>query len=110
VTARDRIERLGQEDWGEFHTIFGLTRDEVASVAQQWPDRCDGEDVELAINNALNNLLGYPHRCGNVWNDYISVSPSELRDLFRRWRSARSRSGPLPEARSPGEEYFFGLM
>jgi PAS domain-containing protein len=109
VTTRERVERLGRESWGEFRAIFGLDRDEVARIGKEWPDRCEGEDVELAVNNAMNNLLGYPHRCDHVWSDYISVSPRELRDIYRRWR-ARSRTGPLPNARSPGEEYFFGLM
>ncbi len=103
VTTRERIERSGREDWGEFHTIFGLTHDEVARIAQEWPDRCEGEDVELAVNNAMNNLLGYPHRCGHVWSDYISVSPRELEEIYRRWR-ARYRARPRLEARWQGEE------
>lgn len=110
VTTHERIERVGREDWSEFRTLFGLTRDEVARIARQWPDRCEGKDVELAVNNAMNNLLGYPHRYWHVWSDYISVPPAELRDIYREWRSTRSKAGPLPQARSLGEEYFFGLM
>lgn len=110
VTTRERVERLGREDWTEFQTIFGLTRAEVARIAQEWPERREGEDVELAVNNAMNNLIGYPHRCWHVWDDFISVSPRELRAMYRRWRANHSSSGPLPDARSPGEEYFFGLM
>ncbi len=47
-------------DW-EFHTLFGLTRAEVATVAKEWPGVTDEATTHLAINNALNNLLGYPH-------------------------------------------------
>lgn len=45
--------------------------------------------VEVAVNNAMNNLLGYPHRFDHVWSDWLSVSRSELEEIFRRWRAAR---------------------
>lgn len=48
-------------DW-EFQTLFGVEPAVVRNVAVQWPkvDPSD-EDVELAVVNSLNNLLGYPH-------------------------------------------------
>lgn len=109
VGSRERIERLGEEDWKEFALIFRASRDEVAAIAVAWSDVRDGTDVERAANNAMNNLLGYPHRCYEVWGDYISVSPIELRKIYRNWRKECSKLGPLPQSRSAGEEYFFGL-
>ncbi|HUR28971.1 MAG TPA: hypothetical protein VM509_12350, partial [Planctomycetota bacterium] len=46
----------------EFEVLFGLTRDEVTEIARAWPavDESSGH-VQLAINDALANLLGYPH-------------------------------------------------
>ena len=47
----------------EFATIFGVSRDEVRAVLRSWPSVDEtSETVTLSINNALNNLTGYPHR------------------------------------------------
>jgi len=46
-------------DW-EFHTLFGLHRHEVAQIVAAIPDIDDSdEQVSLAINNSIANLLGY---------------------------------------------------
>lgn len=85
-------------DW-EFQTLFGLTRSEVRAVADAWPNvEWSRTEVVLAVNNALNNLLGYPHGQDSVWSEWISVSPRELDDLFCRLRGA------------VGERYFDRLM
>jgi hypothetical protein len=48
-------------EW-EFQTLFGITRPEVSHVIEGWPVVHESRDVvHLAINNALGNLLGYPH-------------------------------------------------
>ena len=68
----------------DFHTIFGLEREDVAEIVKSWPDVDDSdEDVSTAINNAMNNLLGYPHGREDAWDDFISVSPEEV---FCKWR------------------------
>ena len=75
-------------DW-EFHTIFGLDRNEVRTIAYAWPNiEANSEDVVLAVNNSLNNLLKYPHRQHDLWLQWISVSTHELDELFRRLRSS----------------------
>ena len=58
---------------GEFHTLFGLDRSEVRKIADEWP-KCSAsaEDVTTAVNNSLNNLLGYPHSEDAVWPQWIS--------------------------------------
>ena len=88
VASRERIERMGAgEGWSEFPAIFGFTRQEVAKIAETWQHPCEGTDVEAAANSAMSNLLGYPHRCDHVWNDYFSVTRAELRLIYRNWRS-----------------------
>ena len=62
----------------ELHTLFGLTRVEVDRVRSQWPNVTDPDDAVVAVNNALNNLIGYPHGCDRQWSDWIPVSPEHL--------------------------------
>jgi len=79
----------------EFSTLFGLSRSEVRAVIDQWPvdDRSD-EKAALAINNAINNLLGYPHDQEEAWSKYMSGSREEVYAIFEKWRD------------SPAEGYF----
>ena len=71
----------------EFHTIFGLYRAEIGEVISSWPDIDESQlNVKLAINNAMNNLLGYPHRRQDVWAEYISVTAEEVYRVFSKWR------------------------
>jgi hypothetical protein len=83
-------------DW-EFSTIFGLEREEVRAIATAGPTTGDRALTELAINNALNYLVGYPHGCDGVWSQWISASPTTLIRLLSKVRGA-----------SPGN-YFEGL-
>ena len=74
-------------DW-EFHTLIGVKRADVQAIVDAWPNIKDTEEnVSLAINNSMNNLLGYPHGHKKDWPRYISVSPSEVRRIFDKWRS-----------------------
>lgn len=70
-------------DW-EFGTIFGLERDDVRKVLLSWPELNESNDsVVQAINNSLNNLLGYPTRNKEeIWPQYISVTRTELARIF----------------------------
>lgn len=73
-------------EW-EFATLFGLKRDVVRRISAAAPDIDDSrEDVAVAINNAMNNLLGYPHNQEAVWSQYISASPAETNRIFSKWR------------------------
>ena len=71
-------------DW-EFQTLFGLEREDVAAVLERWPDPKCPEDQDVAVTNALNYLLHYPHRQWGVWNDFISVAPREIVPVLARW-------------------------
>jgi hypothetical protein len=73
-------------DW-EFNTLFGLERGEVATVLAEWPETSNAEDQGLAVNNVLNNLLGYPHGASeDTWREYIGASPREVAAVLARWR------------------------
>jgi hypothetical protein len=78
------------DDW-EFHTLFGLKRDEVKNVLESWPNVDESEgSVVLAINNSLNNLLGYPWSArDHEWPKFISVSKEEVGRVFSKWRGER---------------------
>jgi hypothetical protein len=66
-----------------FHTIFGLDRSEVRQVLNDWPNVDWSNTIVMrALNNTLNNLIGYPHGMEDHWDQYISISPAELDALF----------------------------
>ena len=73
-------------DW-EFHALFGLNREQVRTIAEAWPlPKAPPDDVVVAVNNAFNMLLSYPHRKDAIWFDWLSVSRPELQALFNRLR------------------------
>jgi hypothetical protein len=79
-------------DW-EFHTLFGMERAELVEITAAWPaiDE-DDEKVDLAINNAMNNLLGYPHERGDVWPEYVSVPRHEVDRILWKYRGDEAES------------------
>lgn len=78
-------------DW-EFQTLMGGERDEMRAVLDAWPNVSDGENADVAINNAFNNLLGYPHDEWEAWAKYSDADPEELARTFTRWRAERGIS------------------
>jgi hypothetical protein len=69
-------------DW-EFGPLIGVDRETVRKVGQDWPERnVPQEDFQCAVQNALNNLTGYPHKREDVWSDYVSASPEQVLDLL----------------------------
>jgi hypothetical protein len=72
-------------EW-EFRLLIGLERYEVERVLGAWPDRSNSDDQDLAVNNVLNNLLGYPHHEDDAWAAYISSERSEVASILARWR------------------------
>jgi hypothetical protein len=75
-------------DW-EFETLFGLAREEVRRVLLSWPTLNEAdESTVLAINNSINNLLGYPiGEDQDAWPKFISVNRTELATIFDKWRA-----------------------
>jgi hypothetical protein len=69
----------------EFHALFGLQRSEFGAIFSKWPnvDWTD-PDVDLAVNNTLANLLGYPH--GKDLASLVGADRDHLEALSQRWR------------------------
>ena len=75
-------------DW-EFHSLFGLDRAEVDSIANAFSLATPlSGDVALALHNSMGNLLGYPHGQEAAWSQWLSVTPAELRTIFSRWQAS----------------------
>lgn len=71
-------------DW-EFSALFGLTKDEVKNIIENWRSvDLSNEDVQLAINNAFANLIGYPHGQEKNLRDLLSISTVELEEIYNR--------------------------
>jgi hypothetical protein len=69
----------------EFQTRFGIEPEDVQAIVRSLPDISESvENVILAINNSMNELLecyGEPK-----WHSHISVSKAELSRIFAKWR------------------------
>jgi hypothetical protein len=79
-------------DW-EFHSLFGLEREEVRRIADDWPlPTAPPDDVVVAVNNSMNMMLSYPHRKHDMWEDWISVDQHAVNELFNRLRGHRNES------------------
>lgn len=80
----------------EFHTLFGLTRLEVEIVLTEWPNLpaqtpsgydSPGHFQDVAVNNSMNNLLGYPHGFrGDVFLREVGASEQQVAAVLTRWR------------------------
>jgi hypothetical protein len=73
-------------DDGEFQTVMGVTREETAAVAAAWPDPNSAPHTFVAVNNALNNLLGYPHKRWPELSEYIGADSRPVVAALARWR------------------------
>ncbi len=79
-------------DW-EFHTLIGLDRPTVESIAASFTASTPLEgDVALALHNSMGNLVGYPHGQEAAWNQWLSVTPTELQAVFSRWQASRNEA------------------
>ena len=89
----------------EFHTLTGLTREEMAEIYMSWPkiDE-DSTGISLAINNAFNALLYYPHKKQAQLKDYIPGQPDEMMAVFLKWRELTNRN---PTKKSEGNAFHF---
>ncbi|MES2365266.1 MAG: hypothetical protein V4563_05195 [Pseudomonadota bacterium] len=81
-------------DEHSFQSLLGVSRSEAKVVADQFPnvdefdDGAEGnDDAWLVINNALVNLLDYPHGHESSWAQFITVTPQQVRQVFEKWRS-----------------------
>ncbi len=84
--------------------MFGLERDEVATVLDEWPSASDEDVQNRVVNNSMNHLLGYPHGASQgTWGTYISSSIAEVAGVLSRWRDDDGFDGS-------GFGYFSRLM
>lgn len=89
----------------EFQTLFGLEHREVADIAfGPMPLDDSHDDVKIAINNALNNLTGYPHKCGEeIWRQFIHVPPDDVLRILKKWKGT-------PTSQPFGRDVFDEIM
>ena len=81
-----------EHDW-EFSTLFGLDASEFLDVLNNWPDIDASKDRDfLAINNAMANLLGYPHGKYDCWDEWMPYTRDEVQGAFSRWKERCGRS------------------
>lgn len=76
-------------DW-EFHILCGFHREEVAKLAAIYPNEENSKDMIRAINNAMNNLTGYPHRKEGELAKRVSVPRGEITVVYAKWRHLNS--------------------
>lgn len=77
-------------DW-EFQTLFGIEFETLQEIVRKLPAIDESqEDVMLAINNSMNNLI----ECARDprWGAYISASHSEVARVFSKWRAEKVNS------------------
>lgn len=76
----------------EFHALFGVDRGVAREVARKWPNVDPlNSDVDLVVNNALANLIGYPHGRPK-WYEQLGVSEAEVNAALIHWSTSR----PVP--------------
>jgi hypothetical protein len=69
-------------EW-EFETLFGITRNQLKGVREQWPTVDIAQpEVGAAIVCSMNHLLGYPNAQDGRWERYISVQPDAVKSTM----------------------------
>jgi hypothetical protein len=91
------------DDDDEFHTLMGVTREEAAEVAESWPQAATNGLTFLTVNNALNNLLGYPHGQWRQLARDVHGDEEAVAQALMAWRDEEHRDGS-------GKGYFDALM
>jgi len=90
-------------DDDEFDTVMGVSRQETAATLATWP-KAAGHDMSfLAVNNALNNLLGYPHGLWHRLAQELGASERDVAHALMAWRDEDHRAGS-------GKGYFDAIM
>lgn len=81
------IDQDAKDDpFWEIGTLFGLEMKELREIADSFPEcKADVKEVDRAVSNSINHLLGYPHKASqDVWDRYIPISADELEKLLDR--------------------------
>lgn len=99
-------------DW-EFHALMGLSREEMEAIADAWPNptaktpehyESPEHAQRVAVGNAANNLLGYPHGVGQVALEKdLGCTVSDVARALASWRGEAGFD-------TSGKGYFDRLM
>ena len=83
-------------------SVFGVDRREVAAVLEAWPGLpaevpegfgSAAESQGVAVGNALNNLLGYPHGFhGDRFEAEVGVTEERVAAMLQRWREVSAEA------------------
>lgn len=77
----------------EFQTVMGVDVDEFLAIVEAWPNIDESDDnTRMAISNAINNLLGYPHGMQKRWHEVMPISLDEISRVFRKWKGRNVNS------------------
>jgi GNAT superfamily N-acetyltransferase len=96
LVARGAIVPLDQE----FDTVIGMSPDAFAALHRDWPGVDIAVDANrVAINNALNAVLGYPHPHQVGWQDRLVASRADVVVALERLRADASPAAPALELR-----------
>src|ERR1700722_9410519 len=72
------------EEW-EFHTLMGIERSELLELLNRWPPSDETPaKIQCAIQNSLNNLLGYPHGHHDDWDEDFGFSRAQVVAVFAK--------------------------
>jgi hypothetical protein len=67
----------------EVHSLFGLTIEELREVSDTWPNSIN-PNTNLAVQNSLGNLVGYPHGMnGEIWSKWLSSTRADIEALLK---------------------------
>lgn len=85
---------------GLFHTLTGLDEDEALEIYMS-RQMDQSEQWGLLVNNALLNLVGYPHRKPDELYARTLLERNEIRTLLVRFREMTGRTR--------AQDYFEGM-
>ena len=90
-------------DDDEFEAIMGIDRAQARATLEAWPEPAAHGQTDLVVNNALNNLLGYPHKQWRALSRELGAGEDDVAHALMRWRGEDHRAGG-------GQGYFDAMM
>jgi len=100
LTPRERevvyrcLKAIVKEDFVpdcDFISVFGVTKDDIKEIISRWPNVDDLTEFKVAraINDTLNNLVGYPHNMDDLLFQCTGATRHEINYIFEKWRDRR---------------------
>ena len=91
------------DDDDEFHAVMGVSRDEAAETLAAWPQAAAHGSSFVTVNNAMNNLLGYPHGQWRQLSRELEATERDVAHALMAWRGEERRA-------AGGQGYFDALQ